>query len=90
MTVNEAERAKQLFLDYLRIERQYSLETQKAYEGDIAEFLTFLSGTQATKSIVLSNITSFDVRVFLSELYEKGAQGQLLEKLALCVVFIDF
>ncbi|WP_439818121.1 tyrosine recombinase XerC [Weissella paramesenteroides] len=72
MTVNEAERAKQLFLDYVRIERQYSLETQKAYEGDIAEFLTFLSGTQATKSIVLSNITSFDVRVFLSELYEKG------------------
>ena len=43
MTVSEAENEKQLFLDYLRIERQYSDDTQKAYQGDISEFLTFVS-----------------------------------------------
>lgn len=80
MTVDEAENEKQLFLDYLRIERQYSDDTQKAYQGDISEFLTFLSRTQSTKEIVLADITSFDVRVFLSELYEKGDESRTIAR----------
>ena len=80
MTVSEAENEKQLFLDYLRIERQYSDDTQKAYQGDISEFLTFLSRTQSTKEIVLADITSFDVRVFLSELYEKGDESRTIAR----------
>ena len=80
MTVSEAENEKQLFLDYLRIERQYSDDTQKAYQGDISEFLTFLSRTQSTKVIVLADITSFDVRVFLSELYEKGDESRTIAR----------
>ena len=31
-----------LFLDYLRVERQYSEDTQKAYQSDITEFVGFL------------------------------------------------
>ncbi|WP_258089084.1 tyrosine recombinase XerC [Weissella fangxianensis] len=80
MTVSEAENEKQLFLDYLRIERQYSDDTQKAYQGDISEFLTFLARTQTTKEIVLADITSFDVRVFLSELYEKGDESRTIAR----------
>lgn len=72
--------AKQLFLDYLRIERQYSVETQKAYKSDLTEFLNFLAKTQDDQEIDLNKITTFDVRVFLSELYEKGDDARTIAR----------
>jgi len=60
-----------LFLDYLRIERQYSVETQKAYQTDLTEFLQFLLETGDKQTVNLIAIDQHDVRVFLSYLYEK-------------------
>ncbi|RRG18211.1 tyrosine recombinase XerC [Weissella viridescens] len=61
------------FLDYLQVERQYSDETQRAYKSDIYEFVQFLGETNAKDETVdLTAVTSLDVRVFLSHLYERG------------------
>jgi integrase/recombinase XerC len=60
----------ELFLDYLRIERQYSAETIKAYQSDLNQFLSFMAGTAPEKP--LATVDQLDVRVFLSTLYETG------------------
>lgn len=80
MDAKDAGNVKQLFLDYLRIERQYSVETQKAYKSDMTEFLSFLTKTQTNQEIDLNKITTFDVRVFLSELYEKGDDARTIAR----------
>ncbi|WP_195555495.1 tyrosine recombinase XerC [Weissella cibaria] len=61
-----------LFLDYLRVERQYSEDTQKAYQSDITEFVGFLTDSGDSKPVDLTTIDQYDARVFLSMLYEKG------------------
>lgn len=61
-----------LFLDYLRVERQYSEDTQKAYQSDITEFVAFLTYSGDGKPVDLTSIDQYDARVFLSMLYEKG------------------
>lgn len=61
-----------LFLDYLRVERQYSEDTQKAYQSDITEFVGFLTDSGDSKQVDLTTIDQYDARVFLSMLYEKG------------------
>lgn len=61
-----------LFLDYLRVERQYSEDTQKAYQSDITEFVAFLTDSGDGTPVDLTTIDQYDARVFLSMLYEKG------------------
>ena len=61
-----------LFLDYLRVERQYSDDTQKAYRSDINEFERFLIETGDQKTVDITAVDQYDVRVYLSALYEKG------------------
>ena len=61
-----------LFLDYLRVERQYSEDTQKAYQSDITEFVAFLTDSGDGKPVDLTSIDQYHARVFLSMLYEKG------------------
>ncbi|MCA1355164.1 tyrosine recombinase XerC [Weissella cibaria] len=61
-----------LFLDYLRVERQYSEDTQKAYQSDITEFVAFLTDSGDGKPVDLTTIDQYDARVFLSMLYERG------------------
>lgn len=61
------------FLDYLKVERQYSDDTQRAYKSDIYEFVQFLGETNdQDETVNLTAVTALDVRVFLSHLYERG------------------
>lgn len=61
-----------LFMDYLRVERQYSEDTQAAYAADFKHFITFLSESGIDNEVDLMHVTSNDVRVYLSYLYEQG------------------
>ena len=61
-----------LFMDYLRVERQYSEDTQAAYAADFKHFLTFLKESSIDDEVSLMEVTSSDVRVYLSYLYELG------------------
>ncbi|MCR1900715.1 tyrosine recombinase XerC [Ligilactobacillus apodemi] len=58
------------FKEYLRVERQYSPKTITAYLDDLTEFCDFLTETGKTKSF--TEITKFDVHVFMSELYDRN------------------
>lgn len=58
------------FKEYLRVERQYSPKTITAYLEDLTEFCDFLTETGKTKSF--TEITKFDVHVFMSELYDRN------------------
>ncbi|KRN77155.1 tyrosine recombinase XerC [Weissella minor] len=69
------------FLDYLRVERQYSEDTQKAYKSDLHEFIKFLGATNPdAKTVDLTEVTSLDVRVFLSYLYERGDSSRTIAR----------
>ena len=57
------------FKEYLRVERQYSPKTITAYLEDVTEFEHFLAESGHPKSF--AKITTFDVHVFMSELYDK-------------------
>nr|WP_326717928.1 tyrosine recombinase XerC [Vagococcus sp. B2T-5] len=57
-----------LFLRYLNVERQYSKQTQIAYDGDIHDFIRFLSETGSSDYL---NIDTKDVRIYLAYLHDR-------------------
>ncbi|PAQ15872.1 tyrosine recombinase XerC [Bacillaceae bacterium SAOS 7] len=58
----------QSFIEYLRIEKNYSAYTIDGYERDIDEFFTF---TSEQGIMALGHIEYFDVRLYLTELHER-------------------
>lgn len=58
------------YQDYLNYERQYSIETVKAYSDDIQDFCDFLAANGGADSF--SQVTEKDVHVYMSFLYEKN------------------
>lgn len=69
-----------LFMDYLRVERQYSEDTQAAYAADFKHFTTFLEESSIDKDIDLMGVTPMDVRVYLSYLYEQGNSAKTIAR----------
>ncbi|OZI11572.1 tyrosine recombinase XerC [Bacillaceae bacterium SAS-127] len=56
------------FIEYLRIEKNYSAYTIDGYERDIDEFFTF---TSEQGIMALDHIEYFDARLYLTELHER-------------------
>lgn len=54
-----------LFLEYLKLEKNYSNNTINSYEKDINEFITFLNINK------ISNPKYNDIRNYLSYMFEK-------------------
>lgn len=59
-----------LFLEYLRVERQYSADTVKAYHADLNQLVAFLAHEDTKKTF--KTMDQLDVRVLLANLYELG------------------
>lgn len=59
----------QEFVDYLVVERHYSLKTQEAYRDDIVDFFDFLKGTGDEQYL---EVNHQDIRIYLSFLYDKN------------------
>ncbi|WP_373773737.1 site-specific integrase, partial [Weissella soli] len=79
----------QLFHDYLRVERQYSPQTVRAYDSDMREFIKFLADRRHTSDLL--QVDYLDVRVFLSYLYEKNDQPRTIgRKVSSLRAFYDF
>lgn len=57
-----------LFVEYLRVERQYSAETIKAYRSDIRQVIDFIKIEDEKKNILLMD--QLDVRIYLAQRYE--------------------
>lgn len=64
-----AESELDLFLKYIRVERQYSEETAEAYHEDIQAFRDFLAANGGAKAY--TKVDHLDVNVYLSSLYDR-------------------
>lgn len=80
----------QLFMDYLRVERQYAQDTQTAYLADIKDFIAFLTETEE-QATALANVDVLTVRVYLSALYDRGvSQKTIARKVSALRSFYQF
>ena len=78
-----------LFLKYIRFERNYSPHTVKSYTADLSEFLIYLGGQEVT--LAPEQIDHITIRDFLSRLYEKGnGKSSVSRKLATIRSFFRF
>lgn len=76
------QRHLQSFLDYLRLNRNVSRHTSRAYEGDLAQFLAFADG-RLGRALRPDDLDHRLVRAFLGELYARGrARASSARKLA--------
>lgn len=72
----------QSFLEFLRLNRNVSSHTVRAYASDLSQFLSFLR-TQVGRSPRPSDLDHRCVRAFLGELYQRGqARASSARKLA--------
>lgn len=70
------------FLDYLRLNRNVSRHTARAYEGDLAQFLAF-AHDKLGRAVRPDDFDHRLVRAFLGELYARGrARASSARKLA--------
>lgn len=67
----------QRFIDYLRLERQYSEETIRNYQHDVQDFLSFLAAT-GDKDFL--KVTYHDVRIYVGELYDRNYKRTTMQR----------
>jgi integrase/recombinase XerC len=81
------------FLDYLRLNRNASALTVDAYEGDLAQFLSFLAGLAQVpvSALQVSAIDHLTIRGFLGEVYRHGhSRATAARKLAAIRAFVRY
>jgi integrase/recombinase XerC len=62
------------FLEHLRLNENASLHTVRAYESDLSQFVTFLSGRANTRrlDLTVADLDQAAVREFLGDLHRRG------------------
>ncbi|MFO1445897.1 tyrosine recombinase XerC [Bacillus sp. Bva_UNVM-123] len=77
-----------MFIEYLQIEKNYSQYTIEHYQHDIDEFFMFMN-EQAI--INVTDVTYYDVRIFLTKLYDKKlARKSVARKISCLRSFYKF
>jgi tyrosine recombinase XerC len=82
----------QNFLRYLKLEKHYSLNTIKAYETDLAQFVDFLVKMKGEQQLLLlDDVSKDDVQIFLGGLIQNGiSKKSVARKLASLRVFFKY
>jgi integrase/recombinase XerC len=79
-------KALQDFLQYLRVEKNYSVHTLRNYESDLRQFIGFLGERSEDKSssgsMVPQQVGHLDVRAYLASLYRRNAKSSVARKLS--------
>ena len=70
--------ALQFFLDYLKFEKRYSLNTIQAYQDDLTQFLEFIHNTYG--QVLLPAISSGLVRSWLASLKEQRISSKTINR----------
>ena len=62
------------FLEYLRLNRNLSAHTVRAYKGDLTQYLSFLERylDRPAERIAPGEVDQYAVRAFMGELYDRG------------------
>ena len=62
------------FLEYLRLNRNLSAHTVRAYQGDLTQYLSFLERylDRPAERIGPSDVDQYAIRAFMGELYDRG------------------
>ena len=62
------------FLQYLRLNRNLSVHTVRAYQGDLTQYLNFLERhlNRPAERIAPDEIDQYAIRAFMVELYDRG------------------
>jgi len=83
----------QSFLDYLRLNRNLSMHTVRAYESDLNQFLSFLERylDRTVERITPRDVDQYAVRAFMGELYDRGqARASSARRLAAIRSFVRY
>ena len=83
----------QSFLDYLRLNRNLSMHTVRAYESDLNQFLIFLQRylDRTVERITPRDVDQYAVRAFMGELYDRGqARASSARRLAAIRSFVRY
>ncbi len=87
MTINEyIER----FVDYIKSQRGYSLNTVRNYETDLRHFFDYLTGNENTRSIDLKQIDFHVIRAYLGGLFKEYKKTTISRKLSAIRTFFFF
>ena len=81
------------FLAFLRLNRNASAHTVRAYEGDLSQFITYLAGhyQRPRPELQPSDITRLTIRGFLAELFRQGeSRASAARKLAAVRAFLRY
>ena len=81
------------FLAFLRLNRNASTHTVRAYEGDLSQFITYLAGhyQRPRPELQPSDITRLTIRGFLAELFRQGeSRASAARKLAAVRAFLRY
>jgi integrase/recombinase XerC len=71
------------FIEHLRLNRNASVHTAAAYEGDIAQFLDFAAQLLDTSNLEPGHLQLGTIRAFMAELYRHGhARASVARKLS--------
>lgn len=76
---SEAERFVEEFIEFIKVEKGYSINTQRAYKKDLLEFVNIM------KNFNLPSISSIDrekIEYYLSYLYRKNSPATIGRKIA--------
>ena len=65
------------FLEYLRLNRNLSAHTVRAYQGDLTQYLSFLERylDRPAERIAPDEVDHYAIRAFMVELYDRGHAG---------------
>src|SRR5262245_40182691 len=81
----------QAFLDHLRLERNASVHTLKAYSEDLVALLSFLGSSRESKRAELHDIATTRLRAYLVHLHELGlSKRTIARRLSSLRSFIKF
>jgi integrase/recombinase XerC len=81
----------QAFLDYLKLERNASAHTLKAYAEDLAALEVFLAASQPAKPPALAELTTSRLRAYLAQLHQnKLSKRTVARRLSSLRSFLKF
>lgn len=86
MATNEEKSWADRFLSHQENERNFSRHTLRAYQGDLAQFFSYLSSI----SVSLSEARAAHIRMFMTSLYTRISAKSMARKIAALRAFFKF